>query len=598
MPSLAIKAGVEQFLTDEYASRHFSGICGYDAGLETGVLESAKTKKRGRSYFPGVAGNFVRGSSQNSRKIFVLLVNMQLLASGKLLSRDDYDHGAEGYYRPFDAMRATRPVVIIDEPHRFSRDQTAFKVIMEEIKPQGILRFGATFPETVSGRGKNRMVVKDYQNLLYDLNACASFNQNLIKGVAKEHLEPASERQGKTRIVSIRRNDSVSVQHMRPEKPAKNYSLRAGDSLGIVSDVFEGITVDAIERSSVTFPNGLEKAQGEEMTEEVYMAQYQEQMLRLALLRHFETEKVNFCERSFRIKTLALFFIDDISSYRAGNDGKKPYLLDAFERLLNECVQSTLDGLDRRETGYRAYLESTLADISACHAGYFSRDKSDTDESVAKEVSDILHGKKRLLSFTNSDGTPNTRRFLFSKWTLKEGWDNPNVFTIAKLRSSGSEISKLQEVGRGWRLPVDENGNRICNEGFWLNYIVDFTEKDFAERLIEQINGEIPQASVIPKEKLDQVAEKLGIEPDDLFFELWREKKYINRDCIANMETRDAFYDEYPDFADGLASGKIKNGNRRKTERVKIRRAKYEETKIMGSHQPAVFPCLRRLSGC
>ena len=133
----------------------------------------------------------------------------------------------------------------------------------------------------------------------------------------------------------------------------------------------------------------------------------------------------------------------------------------------------------------------------------------------------ILHGKKQLLSFRNADGSYNTLRFLFSKWTLKEGWDNPNVFTIAKLRSSGSENSKLQEVGRGLRLPVDENGNRISNEEFQLNYIVDFTEADFAQQLVDQINGEIPQASVITEDRLAQVAQKLGMSADDLFDELY-----------------------------------------------------------------------------
>ncbi|MGH2123205.1 hypothetical protein ACQ10H_15335, partial [Enterococcus faecalis] len=89
-------------------------------------------------------------------------------------------------------------------------------------------------------------------------------------------------------------------------------------------------------------------------------------------------------------------------------------------------------------------------------------------------------------------------------------------FTIAKLRSSGSENSKLQEVGRGLRLPVDEHGNRISNEDFQLNYIVDFTEADFAERLVEQINGEIPQAAMITEEQLSKVASKLAITSDDL----------------------------------------------------------------------------------
>lgn len=188
-------------------------------------------------------------------------------------------------------------------------------------------------------------------------------------------------------------------------------------------------------------------------------------MLKLAIQRHFETERQNFSGRQFKIKTLALFFIDDISSYRDSGDGKIPYLKDMFERILSGMINDILAELPESEREYREYLEATAADISACHAGYFAQDNSDSDEDIALEVADILHNKKKLISFRNEDGTYNTRRFLFSKWTLKEGWDNPNVFTIAKLRSSGSDNSKLQEVGRGLRLPVDENGNRISNEG-------------------------------------------------------------------------------------------------------------------------------------
>ena len=92
---------------------------------------------------------------------------MQLLAVRKngMLSRNDYDSGVEGFFRPFDALGATKPIVIIEEPHRFSRDQKAFKVILDELKPQSIIRFGATFPE-IHWSWKNRITVKDYQNLL------------------------------------------------------------------------------------------------------------------------------------------------------------------------------------------------------------------------------------------------------------------------------------------------------------------------------------------------------------------------------------------------------------------------------------------------
>ena len=509
---------------------------------------------------------------------------MQLLTSNSkrngrdagLLWRDDYDYGAEGFYRPFDALRATKPVVIMDEPHRFSRDQKAFQVIMDEIQPQCIIRYGATFPEITTGHGKNKITVKDYQNLLYDLNACESFNQGLIKGVAKEHFNPLSKQEEKVKLLSIASRDSVTFQRKKKDEGTKTFVLKTGDSLAIVSDAFEGITITAITANTVEFSNGVSKTSGEEMDVDVYMSSYQEQLLRLALERHFETERENFCNRSFKIKTLALFFIDDISSYRPNNKGKNPYLLTAFERLLKERIELTISTLTEHDTEYRTYLEASLADISACHAGYFSQDNSDSDEEIAKEVDAILNGKMQLLSFRNADGAYNTLRFLFSKWTLKEGWDNPNVFTITKLRSSGSDNSKLQEVGRGLRLPVDENGNRISNEEFQLNYIVDFTEADFAQRLVDQINGEIPQASVITEERLAQVAQKLGMSADDLFDKLY-DKRYIDRHNNIRPETRTQFFEEYPAFASGLSEGKVKDRNKIKLKPIKIRKAVYNE---------------------
>ncbi len=579
VPSLAIKAGTAQFLQDGYARRHFSDGCGYDVDMEVGVLDAPKVKKKGRLYFPSVVSDFVKGSCQNKKKIYVLLVNMQLLAvrANGMLSRDDYGYGADGFYRPFDALKATKPIVLIDEPHRFSRDQKSYKVITDEIKPQCVIRFGATFPETTTGRGKNKVTAKDYQNLLYDLNACASFNQGLIKGVAKEHFNPPSAKAEKVKILRVQSKTSVIMQYKKQNEEAKTFTLYPDDSLSIITEAFEGVTVKEIGVTSVTFSNGVTKTAGEELDVDIYMTSYQEEMIRLALQRHFEAERENF-NRTFKIKTLALFFIDDITSYRANDDGKKPYVLEAFERLLKETLEKTIAVLDKHESIYREYLETSLTDISACHAGYFAQDNNDSDEEIAQQVDTILHGKKKLLAFKNPDGSYNTLRFLFSKWTLKEGWDNPNVFTIAKLRSSGSEISKLQEVGRGLRLPVDENGNRIATEEFTLNYIVDFTEADFATKLVEQINGEIPQAATISEEDLQRVAKKLGLDPDDLYDEL-RAKKYIDRRYNVNFETREQFLDEYPDFVAGLAVGKVKDRNKAESKPIKIRKGVFNEIK-------------------
>lgn len=578
VPSLPIKAGTSQFISDSYVRHHFSDACGYNCDIELDVLESPKKKKKGFLAMPPAVRSYVTGSCQNTNKIYVLLVNMQLLTNGNMLTRSDYDYLVEGFYRPFDALKATKPVVIIDEPHRFSRDQKAYKAIVEELCPQMIIRFGATFPEISVGAGRNKTIFKDFNNLVYELNACDSFNMNLIKGVAKEHFEPLSQKEEKVKLVTVVSKTSATFQFKKRGEDTKTYMLASGDSLSIINTAFEGITISAIGKNFIELTNGQTKFQGEEFNTDIYSSSYQEQMLKLAIQRHFETERQNFSGRQFKIKTLMLFFIDDIASYREPGNGKTPYLKEMFERLLLENINSLLATLPSAEQEYREYLEASATNISACHAGYFSQDNSDSDEAIANEVDDILHNKKGLISLRNADGTYNTRRFLFSKWTLKEGWDNPNVFTIAKLRSSGSENSKLQEVGRGLRLPVDENGNRISNEEFKLNYIVDFTEADFAQKLVDEINGEMPAATVISKEALEKAAKEHHMDTNALGFELMT-KGYINFEREINFEKRELFFADYPEFSSGIGSNKITDSNKRYKEEIHIRKAIYSELK-------------------
>lgn len=578
VPSLPIKAGTAQFIDDSYVKHHFSDACGYNCDIELGVLESPKKKKKGFLAMPPAVRDFVTGSCQNSNKIYVLLVNMQLLTNGNMLTRSDYDYLVEGFYRPFDALKATKPVVIIDEPHRFSREQKAYKTIVEELCPQIIIRYGATFPDITVGKGRNKVTYKDFNNLVYELNACDSFNLNLIKGIAKEHFEPLSKKEEKVKLLSVDSKTSATFQFKKRGEETKTYTFTAGDSLSIIDSSFDGLTISAIGKNFIELVNGQMKFQGEEFNTDIYSSSYQEQMLKLAIQRHFETERQNFSGRRFKIKTLALFFIDDITSYRNSDDGKEAYLKSMFEKLLLEKIEELLNALPDSEQEYKEYLEASKAELSACHAGYFSQDNSDSDEDIANEVADILHNKKRLISLRNEDGSFNTRRFLFSKWTLKEGWDNPNIFTIAKLRSSGSDNSKLQEVGRGLRLPVDENGNRISNEEFKLNYIVDFTEEDFAQKLVEEINGELPETLTISQEELVKVAKERGVDPDDLFMDLMM-RKYINRNYEIRTENRDTFYADYPEFTSGISSNKVTDVNKNKEEKIHVRKAVFSELK-------------------
>lgn len=574
VPTLPIKAGTQSFIADPYVQKHFKDTCGYGSTIELYTLNAAKLKK-GRHFFPSAIRAFVEGSCQVKNRIYVLLVNLSLLTTGNQLSRKDYDYGVYGFYRPFDAIRFTRPFVIIDEPHKFSRGQKGFAVIQEELKPQCIIRFGATFPQIDKGRGKSKVSQKDYENLLYDLNACTAFNKNLIKGVAKEHFQPEDSRNEKIKVTAIENKESVTFSYQTP-KGNKPFTLHAGDSMGIISEKMSGLTVDKIGRGSIILSNGQEKAVGEEFNVNVYSSSYQEQMLRLALQRHFETERKNF-ERGIRIKTLALFFIDNIQSYRGDKEGKGAWLRDTFDRLLAEELDKELE--KDNSDSYRVYLEASKADIAACRAGYFAQDNNDTDEAIAKEVNDILHNKKELLSFSKADGSINTRRFLFSKWTLKEGWDNPNVFTIAKLRSSGSETSRLQEVGRGLRLPVDEYGNRISNEEFMLNYIVDFSDADFADKLVRQINADLPSdvTSVLAAEEIERVAWMRSMDSMELMLALYAKKYIEDIKGTLNPEKLLELFEEYPEFNTGVSKSKIIDRNKHTTHTVRVRKAQFEE---------------------
>lgn len=579
VPTLAIKAGAKQFMADAYTKRHFKDQCGYNTELDLLVLEAGK-KKKGKNYFPSVVREFVSGSSQNANKIYVLLTNMALLGGTSKMLSDSYDYGVEGFYKPISALKATKPFVILDEPHRFNKTQKAFQFIEKEICPQAIIRFGATFPEITIGRGQNKVAKKDYHNLLYDLNAFEAFNQNLIKGIAKEHFEPISQNQDKVKIMSIASKSAVRFNHIQKDHPTKSYELNTGDSLGLIAPALEGINIEAITNSTVELSNGQIKSQGEEFSTDIYSTSYQESMIRLALERHFEIERLNF-SRNNKIKTLALFFIDDIYSYRVNeNQEKQPYLKVTFERLLLEKIKTVLPSLSAQEKDYKDYLIATQQDVELSHAGYFSQDNSSSDEAITQEIQDILFEKKKLLSIKHPQGNFNTRRFLFSKWTLKEGWDNPNVFTIVKLRSSGSDNSKIQEVGRGLRLPVDEYGNRISNEEFKLNYIIDFTEADFADKLVKEINADLPDGFTITEEQLTAVALKLNTDEEDLFFDLLS-KKYIDRKRNIISENIEKFFEEYPDFSGGLNSGKVVDRNKKADKKIKIRKGAFEDLRSL-----------------
>ncbi|MFT4186760.1 MAG: type III restriction-modification system endonuclease [Micrococcaceae bacterium] len=490
VPSSAIKEGAKSFLTADYVRQHFNMLYP-KVELNVGVINSGDfSSGKKRKEIPNKIREFVEAESTNKNQIQVLLLNDKgfLNREGTSLFKDDYDSTLMSVdTSPAKAIAKTRPVVIIDEPHKFDRKNKSYKNIIEKLKPEMIVRFGATFPEVSNGRGRNKVTSIDYyrQKPQHNLSAFESFSQGLVKGISVFHPELAG--------ISLKdsyRVKSVKQKELVLEKDGKEHVVKANEVLSNIDSRFQG----GLEYSgSKELSNGLALSNGMRLVPDVFTNTYQEILLNIALDRHFETERANFLREDGQVKTNALFFIDTIDAYRERETGKPTWLKDKFEELLKTKLSDLISAETDME--YKSFLEATLNDIANSHGGYFASDKagSISNDKVAEEVDVILKNKARSLKLKDEKGKWNILRFFFSQWTLREGWDNPNVFTIAKLRSSGSEASKIQEVGRGLRLPVDVEGNRLADRDWWLNFVIDESEKDFVDKLLDEINEDIPE---------------------------------------------------------------------------------------------------------
>lgn len=604
VPSPAIKEGTKNFIQSGYAKQHFSQFY-ENTRIELNVINAGDFKtKSGRKKFPAQLLNFVEGSRQNSNTIQVLLINAGMLNSSNM-KKNDYDQTLfGGVTNPIEGIQNTRPVVIIDEPHRFPRNKANYQAI-EAIKPQMIVRFGATFPEVTVGKGKNKITKKDYyrKQPQFDLNAVESFNNGLVKGI-DIYYPNLTEEQAQNRYVV----ESVSAKELVLKQNGKSWKLQVGDNLAEVDSGFEG---DIEYAGSKMLSNELELDKGMSLIPGTYRSSYQELIIKDAIDKHFEIEQSNFLRNNQRennapkIKTLSLFFIDNINSYRQ-EDG---WLKETFERLLKKKLSRLVSEYEfkrlPREQEYLDFLRATQASLNLdsskqnVHAGYFGEDQGSGDEAIQAQVDDILKNKEKLLSFKDENGSWQTRRFLFSKWTLREGWDNPNVFVIAKLRTSGSENSKIQEVGRGLRLPVDEIGHRIQQDE-WpsrLAFLIGYDEKDFAQKLVGEINSDVKIQ--LNEEKLTEemvqliVAERQKVDhdfTDEILLESLDELGIINRKnefkkaIEINGVQKDGFewiIELYPELnTNRLRDGKVVEPKNSKTKiRMKLRKENWEKVK-------------------
>lgn len=484
-------------------------------------------------------------------------------------------NGAKSYMQ---ALASMRPIVIMDEPHRFLGDKT--KKYLEQLNALITLRFGATFKD-------------DYNNLIYAIDSKKAFDCALVKSISVasvgESYECFLELKG---VVKIQNNYEAAINYTDLENKTQSVKVKEHDNLGALTHIsaLEDYIVEKITKTEIRFLNGFNLLLDQKEPFSHLLEGEQEVMLKEAIKSHFEREEGLFKKG---IKALCMVFISGVNSYLSENE-KPAKLALLFEKLyqqeLEEVLKKPLD------ENYRAYLERAKDNIQKVHGGYFAKSKKDGDE--AQVIALILKEKEKLLSF-DSD-----LRFIFSQWALQEGWDNPNVMTICKLAPSHSNITKLQQIGRGLRLAVNDKGERITKEHADFDFvnelvvIVPQVEGDFVGAIQQEISEhslikqtfsgeELEKSGIVEKGRYGFLLETLeglgfGEKTGDESFKLTlNQNEFLEKEPELERLKDEKYLDfeKLKDFLKDRLIGnfRVRDKNERKSEKIKINKENFKK---------------------
>ncbi|GAA8352253.1 type III restriction-modification system endonuclease [Helicobacter pylori] len=484
-------------------------------------------------------------------------------------------NGAKSYMQ---ALASMRPIVIMDEPHRFLGDKT--KKYLEQLNALITLRFGATFKD-------------DYNNLIYALDSKKAFDCTLVKSISVASVGESDECFLELKGIEKRNGYEAAINYTDLENKTKSVKVKEHDNLGVLTQIsaLEDYIVENITKNEVRFLNGFNLLLDQKEPFSHLLEGEQEVMLKEAIKSHFEREEGLFKKG---IKALCMVFISGVNSYLSENE-KPAKLALLFEKLYQQKLEEVLKKEDL-DNNYRAYLERTKDAIYKVHGGYFAKSKKESDE--AQVIALILKEKEKLLSF-DSD-----LRFIFSQWALQEGWDNPNVMTICKLAPSHSNITKLQQIGRGLRLAVNDKGERITKEHADFDFvnelvvIVPQVEGDF----VGAIQQEISEHSLIKQAFSAEELEKSGMVKKGYYGVLFETleglgfgertgdenfKLTLNQSEFLEKEPeleklKDEKYLDFEKLKDFLkdrlvGNPRVRNKNERKTEKIKINKENFKK---------------------
>ncbi|MCD7770543.1 MAG: DEAD/DEAH box helicase family protein [Oscillospiraceae bacterium] len=448
VPSVAIREGV--YKSFETTADHFAEE--YGKKIRYFIYKSSQLTEIDR---------FAHDSSIN-----VMIINSQAFnATGKDARRISMKLDEFRSRRPIDIIAKTNPIVIIDEPQSVEGEKTKLK--LKEFHPLMTLRYSATHKSD------------SIYNMVYRLDAMEAYNKRLVKKIAVKGITESGSTatEGYVYLQNINLSKKDPTATIEFDCKGKSSVRKVVKTVGIGFNLYDNSNgleeyknnyiVKSIDGrdNSIEFLNGTKIYAGD-VVGKVSEDQVRRLQIRETILSHIERERQLYYKG---IKVLSLLFIDEVAHYKQYDEAGQPkngIFADMFEEEYRDVVESLEPAFGEDE--YFRYLDSIPAE--ATHAGYFSIDKKghmtnnklgDKKERTSDDIDayDLIMKNKELLLDRDPKRSP--VRFIFSHSALREGWDNPNVFQICTLKQSGSDVRKRQEVGRGLRLCVNQNGERM-----------------------------------------------------------------------------------------------------------------------------------------
>ncbi len=591
VPSVAIKEGT--YKTLQITREHFENLYPIAKGYEYFLYDSGKL---------GQVRNFATSPNIQIMVVTVGAINKKDVNN---LYKDSEKTGGE---KPIDLVRATNPIIIVDEPQSVDGGMKGQgKKALEAMNPLCTLRYSATHA--------------DKHHMLYRLDAVDAYDRELVKQIEVAALEvEGGHNKAYVKLLSTHnKRGSITAKVELDVRRGKNIrrdvvTVEDGDDLEQETGraIYENFRIGTItcgagnQSMEISMPGGEQTMQPGGEVGGVNPDKLKRLMIRRTIKEHLDKE-IRFAAQKREVKALSLFFIDSVEYYRSydedGNAVKGKYAL-MFEEEYRKLAKHP----DYHTLFEKIDLETDASDV---HNGYFSIDKkggwTETAENnqsnrdnAERAYNLIMKEKEKLLSFESK------LKFIFSHSALKEGWDNPNVFQICALRDMGSERERRQTIGRGLRLCVNQEGLRL--RGFDINTLtVIATEsyEQFADNLqkeIEQDTGirfgivEPHQFATLPVTVEDGTTQPLGVENSEKVWDFLKVNDFLDnrgkvQDSLRTALKEDALKlpEEFKEHEAGIKSilrklaGKldIKNADERVPVRTREAVLESEEFKAL-----------------